>query len=271
MHGESKGTKLDKITLEYPNEILMHITVTVGPMMYMRSNITRSITFYTNKRKHGPFGEQQGTLFTSGVKGKIVGCRGRHGLFLDSIGVHIVEEVPATKHHPSSNLTSKGEAEVVGFDYPQWLSNLVLTRQPPVEEVAPGIAKKPAPCGPGPRGGDGRQPWDDGVFSGISQIYHHQNPKLQSFAQYRLSMIEMDNPCGLSNMDAVEELSKIGSSWIIPMRYCYAYQATTVPSAEMRTVALSSRCHFTQPGESMVHLERKQTPFSFQQLQKAKW
>jgi len=31
--------------------------------------------------------------------------------------------------------------------------------------------KEPAPCGPGPWGGDGGRPWDDGVFSGIKQIY----------------------------------------------------------------------------------------------------
>lgn len=30
---------------------------------------------------------------------------------------------------------------------------------------------EPAPCGPGPWGGDGGRPWDDGVFSGIKQIY----------------------------------------------------------------------------------------------------
>lgn len=31
--------------------------------------------------------------------------------------------------------------------------------------------KEPAPCGPGPWGGDGGRSWDDGVFSGIKQIY----------------------------------------------------------------------------------------------------
>lgn len=33
------------------------------------------------------------------------------------------------------------------------------------------VVKEPAPCGPGPWGGDGGRPWDDGVFSGIKQIY----------------------------------------------------------------------------------------------------
>lgn len=30
--------------------------------------------------------------------------------------------------------------------------------------------KDPAPNGPGPWGGDGGKPWDDGVFTGIKQI-----------------------------------------------------------------------------------------------------
>lgn len=33
------------------------------------------------------------------------------------------------------------------------------------------MVKEPAPCGPGPWGGDGGRPWDDGVYSGIKQIY----------------------------------------------------------------------------------------------------
>ena len=38
-------------------------------------------------------------------------------------------------------------------------------------QVAYGVIKEPAPCGPGPWGGDGGRAWDDGVFSGISQIH----------------------------------------------------------------------------------------------------
>lgn len=30
--------------------------------------------------------------------------------------------------------------------------------------------KDPAPYGPGPWGGEGGKPWDDGVFTGIKQI-----------------------------------------------------------------------------------------------------
>lgn len=38
-------------------------------------------------------------------------------------------------------------------------------------QVAYGVVKEPVPSGPGPWGGDGGRPWDDGVFSGIKQIY----------------------------------------------------------------------------------------------------
>lgn len=39
------------------------------------------------------------------------------------------------------------------------------------------VIKEPAPCGPGPWGGDGGRPWDDGVFSGIKQIYMTKAPE----------------------------------------------------------------------------------------------
>ncbi|KAK2978922.1 hypothetical protein RJ640_019237 [Escallonia rubra] len=32
------------------------------------------------------------------------------------------------------------------------------------------VVKDPSPHGPGPWGGDGGKPWDDGVFTGIKQI-----------------------------------------------------------------------------------------------------
>lgn len=32
------------------------------------------------------------------------------------------------------------------------------------------MLKEPVPIGPGPWGGDGGRPWDDGVYSGIKQI-----------------------------------------------------------------------------------------------------
>nr|POF08093.1 agglutinin [Quercus suber] len=50
----------------------------------------RSITFYTNKAKYGPYGVEIGHAFTSSVApGKVVGFHGRSGVYLDAIGVHM--------------------------------------------------------------------------------------------------------------------------------------------------------------------------------------
>jgi hypothetical protein len=35
--------------------------------------------------------------------------------------------------------------------------------------------KEPIPIGPGPWGGDGGKPWDDGVYTGVKQIYIMRN------------------------------------------------------------------------------------------------
>lgn len=33
------------------------------------------------------------------------------------------------------------------------------------------MVKEPIPVGPGPWGGDGGKPWDDGVYTGVKQMY----------------------------------------------------------------------------------------------------
>lgn len=33
------------------------------------------------------------------------------------------------------------------------------------------MVKEPVPMGPGPWGGEGGRPWDDGVYTGVKQIY----------------------------------------------------------------------------------------------------
>ncbi|KAL5756546.1 hypothetical protein ACOSQ2_021292 [Xanthoceras sorbifolium] len=53
--------------------------------------VVRSISFYTNKGKYGPFGTEIGTFFNSTVSnGKVVGFHiGKSGEYLDAIGVHM--------------------------------------------------------------------------------------------------------------------------------------------------------------------------------------
>lgn len=51
--------------------------------------VVKSLTFYTNKGRFGPFGEETGTYFTSSrTEGKMVGFRGRTGCYLYAIEVY---------------------------------------------------------------------------------------------------------------------------------------------------------------------------------------
>lgn len=52
------------------------------------TEIVRSLSFYTNKGRYGPFGREIGMFFSSS-QGKIVGIYGRSGYFLDAVGVFI--------------------------------------------------------------------------------------------------------------------------------------------------------------------------------------
>ncbi|WRX30428.1 Jacalin-like lectin domain - like 2 [Theobroma cacao] len=171
-HGGTGGFKTDRIIFDYPSEILTHITGTFGPLMYMGPNVIKSLTFHTNKGKHGPHGDEQGPSFTNKMnEGRIIGFHGREGLFLDAVGVYVMEgKVPPPR--PSiSQAIIQSERSIAEIDNSPWSNKLVLARRGPVEEVACGVVKEPAPCGPGPWGGEGGRPWDDGVFSGIKQIF----------------------------------------------------------------------------------------------------
>lgn len=183
-HGGTGGYKSDKIVFDFPNEILTHITGTFGAAMMMGPNVIKSLTFHTTKKKHGPYGEEQGTPFTTKLKeGKIVGIHGRKGLFLDALGVHATEgkvnveteiQTPPVTNTPN-NCTAIIPKEPAGaiteVDNPHWSNKLLMTNRGKGEEVACGVIKETTPCGPGPWGGDGGRAWDDGVFSGIRQIH----------------------------------------------------------------------------------------------------
>ncbi|KAM7272996.1 hypothetical protein ACFE04_027660 [Oxalis oulophora] len=171
-HGGTGGFKSDKIYFDYPAEVMTHITGSYGPIMYMGPNVIKSVTFHTNKGKHGPYGEEVGASFTSKIRdGKIVGFLGKEGLFLDAIGVHFLEMKVATMKHPFTNAIIPKQGHIAVMDNPQWSNKLMLAKRGPAEEVSCGVIKEPAPCGAGPWGGDGGKPWDDGVFTGIKQIY----------------------------------------------------------------------------------------------------
>ncbi|KAH9606584.1 hypothetical protein KSS87_016114 [Heliosperma pusillum] len=54
---------------------------------------------------------------------------------------------------------------------PLWPSKALVSKGTPYELPAFKVVKEPAPCGTGPWGGEGGKPWDDGVYTGIKQIY----------------------------------------------------------------------------------------------------
>ncbi|XP_038898850.1 jacalin-related lectin 19-like isoform X2 [Benincasa hispida] len=91
--GTSNYGTLNKVVLEYPNEYLVSIHGYMGDEGgYDEHYVIRSLTFESNKRSFGPFGQNYGIPFwfpTSGLV-KVVGFHGKAGWFLDSIGIKVV-------------------------------------------------------------------------------------------------------------------------------------------------------------------------------------
>ncbi|GLJ20599.1 hypothetical protein SUGI_0375130 [Cryptomeria japonica] len=163
-HGGSGGPETDKITFDYPNEVLLSISGYYGPFYTNGPSAVRSLTFCTNLRKYGPYGVEQGTFFESSQLGsRIVGFHGRSGLFLDAIGVYnrlFINCCSGNKKCDASLLLPRVVSvvrdivEAVKLTNPQ--ENLKVSHL------------KPVPAGPW--GGRGGNPWDDGIYSGIRQI-----------------------------------------------------------------------------------------------------
>lgn len=131
-----------QIIFDYPNEILTHVTGTFCPAMIMGPNVIKSLTFHTTKGKHGAFGDQQGCPFTSKLKeGRIAGFHGRKGLFLDALGVYVIEgKMMMTPEIDSSSKaivshSDHQQSELSEIDHPQWPNKLILTKRGPAEEV----------------------------------------------------------------------------------------------------------------------------------------
>eukprot|EP01018_Ginkgo_biloba_P020972 Gb_08638 [translate_table: standard] len=176
--GTSSGIKTDRIVFDYPFEILTSITGYFGTVLLMGPTAIRSLTFHTTRGKYGPYGEEQGIFFSSKLaEGMVVGFHGRKGWYLDAIGVHVLEGPVFNRFCPSGkpfNLDDVGSASFAWHngesDSMQWSNKLVPGGESRVEQMIPGVIREPVPLGPGPWGGDGGKPWDDGVFSGIKQI-----------------------------------------------------------------------------------------------------
>lgn len=111
-----------QIVFDYPSEILTHITGYYGPAMGMGPNIIKALNFHTTKGKYGPYGDEQGQPFSTKLReGTIVGIHGKKGLFIDSIGVHMLEgKVPPASSSSSHSIIQKGPSITEVDDNPQW-------------------------------------------------------------------------------------------------------------------------------------------------------
>ncbi|KAK6130992.1 hypothetical protein DH2020_035265 [Rehmannia glutinosa] len=110
-NGGTGSIKSDKIAFDYPSEKLTHITGYHGPTMIMGPNVIKSLTFHTTKGKHGPYGEEEGEYFSTKSKegSLILGFHGRKGLFVDAIGIHMIEgkvHVPDLSSHNKDAVVS---------------------------------------------------------------------------------------------------------------------------------------------------------------------
>ena len=126
-----------QIIFDFPYEVLTHISGYYGPLMYMGPTVIKSLTFHTTRRMYGPFGEEHGTYFTTKLKeGKVVGIHGRNGLFLDAIGVHVMEGkvVVPVATSPSMAIIPR-EPSISDIDRAQWPGRVVLAKSAPIEEV----------------------------------------------------------------------------------------------------------------------------------------
>lgn len=171
-HGGSGGIRTDKIVFDFPFEILTHITGYFGTTMFMGPTAIKSLTFHTTKRMYGPFGDQQGMFFSSGLAdGMIVGFHGQSGWYIDSIGVHVLEGKVSLLPNSASDSKRGSDMTITELDNPRWSNKLAPRTRGIGQEVTHGVVKEPVPIGPGPWGGDGGKPWDDGVYSGIKQVY----------------------------------------------------------------------------------------------------
>ncbi|KAI3460354.1 hypothetical protein Pfo_017017 [Paulownia fortunei] len=188
-NGGKGSLKSEKIVFDYPSEILTHLTGYHGPTMIMGPNVIKSLTFHTTKGKYGPYGEEEGEFFLTKSKegSTIVGFHGRKGLFIDAIGIHVLEGkvVPASSSHTKdavvSSISNSKTSASISPSKPnnqtalstnkvdsEWYFKIGKRGQ--TEEVVQRLVKDPSPYGPGPWGGEGGKPWDDGVFTGIKQI-----------------------------------------------------------------------------------------------------
>ncbi|KAF5768031.1 putative jacalin-like lectin domain-containing protein [Helianthus annuus] len=91
MGGWNGGENVSEITFEGDEEINgISGTVALSRGTYAGLTVVSSISFMTNKKTHGPFGDVRGTPFTVPWNaGSFAGFYGLAGYYIDSIGVYL--------------------------------------------------------------------------------------------------------------------------------------------------------------------------------------
>lgn len=126
-----------QIVFDFPFEILTYITGYFGTAMFMGPTAVKSLTFHTTKRKYGPFGDEQGVFFSSGLAdGMIVGFHGRSGWYIDSIGVHVLEGKVSLSQNAASDSKSESDMELTELNNPRWSNKLTPATRGIGEEVS---------------------------------------------------------------------------------------------------------------------------------------
>ena len=70
----------------------MSVSGYTGPVSWLgtKTSIVRSLTFKTNKRTFGPYGQEEGTPYNFPIEnGLIVSFKGKSCELLDAIGFHL--------------------------------------------------------------------------------------------------------------------------------------------------------------------------------------
>ncbi|XP_057539349.1 jacalin-related lectin 3-like isoform X3 [Amaranthus tricolor] len=143
-HGGNSGSRTDQIKLDYPTQFLVSISGYCDSIADNGPVIIRSLCLETNRKIYGPFGVEKGVPFSmSSVNAEmLVGFHGWSNKYLNAIGVYV---------KPTPLLQTK----------------LLETQKIiPTTQVA---NKKILSLGPW--GGDGGTTFDDGIYTGVREVY----------------------------------------------------------------------------------------------------
>ncbi|XP_035842995.1 agglutinin [Helianthus annuus] len=92
IHGGTNGLEIKMVNMDDKDEFIIGVSGFYGLVEgYKGLKAIVSISFHTNKRIHGPYGEELGArcFCSTPSPGKVVGFHGRKNAFLNAIGVHM--------------------------------------------------------------------------------------------------------------------------------------------------------------------------------------